>query len=341
MKKVLVFGLNHFHYLTSFINSLESLGCLTTVCKYSIIDKKKKSKSEREKYYESYRNSLMKQIGGKDIFINFCGNYFYDIIDKNTLELMRKNGIFCVSVYIDSIHRYENINQNLNLYDEVYCFEKKDLSDFSGLNVRLKYLPVGVAESFFNTREESDIKYDVSFVGGLSEEKRLECLDEVAAFCHNTGKKMIVFGGGVWNQSDNFWKKTFKKIKFHLQYKYLSKCYVNRELSVYEINKLFCNTLINMNIHVPGHTGLNPRTFEVLYNENFLLSDYRVDANEEGFIDGENIAFYYSTKDCIDKIKFYLCNPDRRIDIAQKGAILVREKYTETALLKNNLYFLR
>ena len=42
MKKVLVFGLNHFHYLTSFINSLESLGCLTTVCKYSIIDKKRK-----------------------------------------------------------------------------------------------------------------------------------------------------------------------------------------------------------------------------------------------------------------------------------------------------------
>lgn len=62
-------------------------------------------------------------------------------------------------------------------------------------------------------------------------------------------------------------------------------------------------------------------------NGNFELCDARFNSESMGLVDKENIAFYDSVEDCINKIDYYLEHQQDRVRIGNNGIDLVKQKY--------------
>lgn len=135
---------------------------------------------------------------------------------------------------------------------------------------------------------------------------------------------MLVLGR-VWH-NHHWWQEIIGKFKFARKYPYLSKVVDNRVLSPSDVINYYKRTRINLNIHVEGHTGYNCRTFEVMGNNNFLLSDVQ---NKCGLTleEEKNFDVYNSPQELLEKIQYYLSHQEKRDQVASVGGKLVREKY--------------
>ena len=147
---------------------------------------------------------------------------------------------------------------------------------------------------------------------------------------------MIVYGKYYKNKS-NIFSNFIEEIAFKLKYPNLYKFTANKLLFREDVNKLYCNTKISLNIHIDIHKGINPRTFEILAGENFELCDVRKDAKNLGLINGENIVFYKDADDCVKQIEYFLEHSQEREKIADAGSKLVHEKYMMDIVLKQYL----
>ena len=240
---------------------------------------------------------------------------------------------------MDSIKRIESIKQHINDYDNVFVFEPDDVmyikEKYPGVEVY--YLPIGVAQEIFSTEQsiKGNRKFDISFVGAKTK-NRLDILEKVARYCSNKNKSMIVYGKYYKNKSNAFCN-FIDEIVFKLKYPNLYKYTTNELLFKENVNKLYCNTKISLNIHIDIHKGINPRTFEILAGENFELCDIRKDARKLGLVNGENIAFYRDADDCVKQIDYFLEHSRERDKIAVNGSKLVHEKYMMNIVLKQYL----
>ena len=271
-----------------------------------------------------------------DVILSINGNSYYEFINEEILSKAKDIGTKSISLYLDTIKRFENIEQNLKHFDYIYSFEPNDTEwakDKYGVEV--KYLPIGVAEELYcnNTEIVNEI-YDISFVGN-STENRLEVLNKIAEYCDANNKKMIVYGH-YWHNK-HWWQESSAKKKFAKKYPKLVKYVRNEFLYGKDVAKLYLQSKICLNVHISLHKGINPRTFEVLGNGNFELCDYRSDAKEFGLVDKENIAMFTDAEDCVRQIEYYLNNEAERKAIGKRGKETVKDKYTMTKLLSGVL----
>lgn len=347
--KILVFGEEYFNYTSSAVYALKSLGHEVKVIYMPLLHKSDLSIWEHIRYklkdqdfinsfYGKCKKEIVETINSfqPDVLLSINGNAYYEFIDKSILNKVKKIGAKSVSWYMDTIKRFEHIEQNLKKFDYIYSFEPNDTEwTKEKYGVTVKYLPIGVAEELYcNNKEDVQEIYDISFVGN-STDNRLEVLNKIAEYCDANNKKMIVYGH-YWHNK-HWWQKASAKKKFSKKYPHLVKYIKNEFLYGENVAKLYLQSKICLNIHISLHKGINPRTFEILGNGNFELCDYRSDAEQFGLIDKENISMFSDAEECVKQVNYYLNNEAERKTIGKRGKETVENKYTMTKLLSDVL----
>lgn len=347
--KILVFGEKYFNYTDSAAFALKKLSNEVRVIYAPLLHKADLSFKEHvlyklgnkdfiKSFYERGRQQILDLIDEfkPDAFLSINGNQYAEFIDENVLLVLKEKQVISIAWYMDTIKRFQSINQHLNLFDFVYSFEPNDTDWAKGkFGVDVKYLPLGVSEELYcdNIDDVEEI-YDISFVGN-STENRLEVLNKIAEYCDENNKKMVVYGH-YWHNK-HWWQESSAKKKFAKKYPKLVKYVRNEFLYGKDVAKLYLQSKICLNVHISLHKGINPRTFEVLGNGNFELCDYRSDAKEFGLVDKENIAMFTDADECVRQIEYYLNNEAERKSIGKRGKETVKDKYTMTKLLNGVL----
>ena len=354
MKRILLVGIYYLYYTEAYIRGIRksNIDILVDVVyldgfnrdNINFIEYLKYKINKRcyiKNYYSSIANKVKELIYKNQYneFYSISGNISYEYIDRELLEEMKAKGIRRKAIYIDTVKRYRENEQNLDLFDKVFSVEPRDVGYLKSHNINsIYYMPVGAADDIYSSEEYTEKKeHDICFVGGYSK-YRAELCEKIAKFCINNNIKFVVYGP-YWKKSKivDSLKINRHEREFAKQYPYLHKCIVNRTLTGEEVADLYKKSKICLNIHVPIHLGLNARVFEISASPNFQLCDTREDFSKLGFKDGENIAVYKDADDCIDKIRYYLSKDDLRKNIAKKGNQLVLSKYTMSKLMAKTL----
>jgi len=87
--------------------------------------------------------------------------------------------------------------------------------------------------------------------------------------------------------------------------------------------KMVSKTKINLNVCTDD--SASDRVYKVLAAGGFLLTDDWYGRELTGLVDGEDLVIYKNNKDLVDKIKFYLDNPDECNRISKNGNITVKK----------------
>lgn len=354
MKRILFVGIDYLYYTNAYIKGIKKLDADILIDVEYLHDFNRdnlncieymKYKVDKDRYIRYYyfniKNKIKRMLNKNqyDEFYSISGNVFYKYIDRELLLEMKAKGIRSKAIYIDTVKRYRENEQNLDLFDKVFSVEPRDVGYLKSQNINnIYYMPVGAADDIYSSEEYTEKKeYDICFVGGYSE-YRAELCEKIAKFCINNNIKFVVYGP-YWKKSKivDSLKINRHEREFAKQYPYLHKCIVNRTLTGEEVADLYKKSKICLNIHVPIHFGLNARVFEISASPNFQLCDTREDFSKLGFKDGENIVVYKDADDCIDKIKYYLSKDELRKNIAKKANQLVLSKYTMSKLMAKTL----
>ena len=354
MKKILLVGVQYLYYTNAFIEGLKNAEddiCIDSVnlpCfnrdKLSLkeyLRYKLNKKRYQEKYYVCKVSEIRKmlQTTHYDEFYSISGNIFYEYIDRDLLKWMKAKGIKTKAIYLSTVKRFNEKEQNFDLFDKIYSFEPSDVQYMKEKHINNTfYMPIGAADSIYASDHcETKKKYDVCFVGMYNEYRAYLC-EKVAKFCIENNINFVVYGGYWKNRKIlNIFESKKHEREFSKKYPYLSRCIINKILPGKEVAALYKQSKICLNIHIPVHLGLNDRVFEISASPNFQLCDEREDFAKLGFTDGENIAIYKDADDCIEKIKYYLANDELREQIAKRSNELVLKKYTINKLIAKTL----
>lgn len=340
MGKILVFGEKYFNYTDSTAEALRKLGYEVKIVYMPVINKIKlgilnylKYKINKEKFIKNFilseQEILINIINDykPNKFLSINGNFYYEYINKRILTHLRDIDCETNLWYMDSIKRCQSVNQHISSFDRIFVFEITDI-EYIKANYKKDayYLPVGFSDDMYKKLDNIIKDIDVSFVG-YPTSLRLNILEQVAKFCFDNNKKMVVYG--------IYYGKSLKsKYKFRKNYPYLNK-FVNNELIFgNDVNKLYNRSKICLNIHIQEHKGINPRTFEILAAYAFELCDKRDDFDKFGIVEGTHLVTFKNNNDIIDNLKKYLNDENKRKDISRRGGELSK-RYEMGNLLKN------
>ena len=70
------------------------------------------------------------------------------------------------------------------------------------------------------------------------------------------------------------------------------------------------------------------RVFEGTLSGSLVLCSYNKDVEDLGYVDGQNIAFYSSPDEMIEKAKYYIENEEEREFIAEAGRLHTLNNHT-------------
>ena len=94
-----------------------------------------------------------------------------------------------------------------------------------------------------------------------------------------------------------------------------------------EMPKVFRLSRINLNITLKSiESGIPLRCIDILGAGGFLMSNYQPEL-VENFENGKEIVCYESTKDLIEKCRYYLSHEEERAEIARRGHDKARELF--------------
>ena len=241
---------------------------------------------------------------------------------------------------VDTMKSNKFMNNSLAQYRGVFYFEPDDVDYCKRkYGVTLKHAVWPTCYSVYGNKfisvgpqVLSSKKYDISFVGLVSGcEKRTRILNVLAEHCSENDYKMVLYGH-YWH-NEHWWQRIIGGIKFRLKYPKLYKYVHNQYLTPEQAAQLYCDSRININIHVDRHSGLNIRLFDILANGNFELCDERK-LEETKLIDGKHLALYYNNNDLLAKIDYYLSHEDEMPQIASAGGQILFEEYKFADALK-------
>lgn len=338
MKVLVVWG-NYFNYLDGIVNALRENGHQAWIQDIPYYGKRTnhlerlfqrwRPNAEEVLHWEKVRESILQK--SEELCVDICliinGNRNGPIYNESFFCEMRKRGTKTVLWAVDAINkmRYESF---LNLYDEVYSFEQRDI-EFAQkkYGIAATYLPLGADGYVYNNHNiSSDKEYDICFAGGLNKEK-IKVLNFVAKYCLRNNKKMIVYGG-VWREMGRF-----RGTKNKLIYSALSRFMVETKIDPYDLANLYKKTRININIKRKDHSSLNPRAFEILATQGFQIIDYN--KNYENILENKKHVVMYRDLDELEELlNYYFAHEDERDTIAKNGYELVHNKYLIKELVK-------
>ena len=233
------------------------------------------------------------------------------------------------------MHDINDLKNHIYLYSKIYSFEINDILQLKkNYSIEGKYLPLFAGPEFYTSPRTSEDKQDIDifFIGTIAGiQKRLEILEAAAKLAYEKNYKMLVLGR-IWH--DHHWhQRIIGKWKFKRRYPYLSKFVENKVLTPSDVITYYKRTKINLNIHIEGHTCYNCRTFEVMGNDNFILSDRQNICNLE-LKEKRDFECYSNINELFEKIEYYMSHEDERNRIARNGGQLIREKYNLVNTLK-------
>ncbi len=266
-----------------------------------------------EKYYRKKINNEILNIV-KDIKPNIFFVQNESDLLPDTLYEVQKRGIITINLngdYIFDSSRYTYFPISLKYFDYVFYGEKLWLENYQRIAPKTKFIKtVGAYDPdiFYPLEKDELIRYPelkakISFSGsayGFKAEGhyRVEILNSVA----DLGLK--IWGGDRWDRYFEYYPK-------------LKACYQGRHLDFQELNILYQNSIINLNITNPQClTTFQQRTFEIAAAGAFQIADYKEEIYE--YFDEDEIVTFKTQDELIDKCKYYLKNPDKRIPIINK-----------------------
>jgi len=333
--KALVVGPDYFNYTSSVTWALGELGYQVIEQTYknfmedcNYIEKKLCKigfKSLEQRYYQEWNQNLISLYYQyrPDICIVLNGNN----ISLQTLKLFKENNTKLVLWLIDSIMRMPENEEKLKFYDKVVSFEHRDEQYlYEKYRMKCSYLPVGFDPRIYYPDDKIIKDIDISFVGSPVA-KRIEILQHVATYAQQNNRKLAVFGN-FWDEK-YFWKKNrFAKKNSPLQ------LYVhNANIPPQEVAQIYRRSKICLNIHIPEHEGVNPRTFEIMGTKSFELVDKKPKMSELVNV-GNDIIEYGDINNLINKIEYYLNNDKLRECIAKNAYMTASKTYTINEMIR-------
>ena len=192
------------------------------------------------------------------------------------------------------------LDNELPIYNKIFSFSKITTRFFTETKkLNASFLPFG-AKSFDGLTEQNYMN-DVLFVGSC-DLRRIFLLE-------NIKESVSVYG--------DRWTRNYSLISDGLR-----KSVKDTPVWGNELHQLLLESKIVLNItrsHFYGtETGVNLRIFEALAAGCFLLTDY-CEELEDLFSIGEEIEVFRNAKELVEKVNFYLLNPDKRLEIARRG----------------------
>lgn len=236
-----------------------------------------------------------------------------------TLDKFKQRNILLINIngdYAFDSTRYKFFPILLKFYDYIFYGEKIWLENYKRVAPNTKFIKtVGAySEKYFKPLDKSildsrpDLKAQVSFAGssyGFKAEGhyRVEIINNLVDY----GLK--IWGGDRW---DRYWKF----------YPELEKCYQGKHLNFSELNILYQNSLINLNITNPQCiTTFQQRTFEIAAARAFQIADYKEEIYD--YFNEDEIVTFKEIDELKDKVSYFLNDPEKRLPYIEKAYMRV------------------
>jgi spore maturation protein CgeB len=252
-------------------------------------------------------------------------------LNENSLKKFKDNKIPTAFWFVEDFRLMDYWQRVAPLYDYFFTIQRSEFFDklkVTGAS-NFHYIPLAACLDIHKkldlSKEELD-EYgsDISFVGAGYYNRR------------NFFRGLLDFDFKIWGSE---WDMNSP----------LAKCiqYYGKRIETEEIVKIFNATKININLHSSTyHEGINPygdfvnpRTFEIAACEGFQIVDNRYELPEL-FRIGEEIVCFEDIEDLRHKIKYYLNNPDKMLEIAKKGRERVERDHTYEQRMEEILDFI-
>lgn len=237
-----------------------------------------------------------------------------DLIPE-TVEFIQSKNIITINNngdYVFDSARYLYLPISLKFFNYVFYGEKIWLENYLRIAPKTKFVKMVGAYSdkyFYPLNNEilskrKDLIADLSFAGsayGFKAEGhyRVEILSQV------TDLGLKIWGGDRWD-------------RYFEYYPALKSCYQGKHLNFNELNILYQNSKINLNISNPQCiTTFQQRTFEIAAAKAFQIADYKEEIFE--YFETDEIETFKTIDELRDKVKYYLSKPDKREKMAEKA----------------------
>jgi glycosyltransferase involved in cell wall biosynthesis len=233
------------------------------------------------------------------------------------LFLKKKYNLMFLILNIDDEFKFDWITSTYStIADLVLTFDHVSVERFrlSGINAKYFMHPVYISSIKF-AANSSPKKYEVSFVGRVDSGKPSRL--NLFAFLKEKEIDLSIFSSLGENDpaylSIDGMYTVFNNSKINLSFSGIT------------------TYLKSTNILLPRIRGHKARPFEILAAGGFCLCEFAI-STDKIFKDGKEIVFFYSKADLIEKINYYLANPNEATKIAKAGSKKVHQEFSREAV---------
>ncbi len=189
----------------------------------------------------------------------------------------------------EALLRRKELEYNASAFDYVFSHDKDNIQIYKNIGCKNVYwLPSAAVNTKIHKKLGLPKKHDISFVGSKTC-RRKEILNVLE-------KYFKIFTPNIWDSK--------------------------------EINEVFNESKIVLNIHLSDLPNIETRLGEVLGSGSFLLTEEL--SSQDLFIDGEHLVQWHKgdIDDLIEKIQYYLSHEDERERIANNGHQFASKQHT-------------
>ena len=263
--------------------------------------------ASKDKFNKVLLENVIKHHNKKPIEIFFSylsGNWVF----RETIEAINNLGIITVNFGFDDSHSFwgrkikSGWEGNAGIADAYnICITSQYMNDvikYDKTGARSIFLPPGGNQKFFGSSKPNiKRKIPVSFIG-----QKYGIRESVIEFLESNGVYVYTAGLG-WDKGS---------------------------VSQNEMMDIYHDSLLTLGFGFMGKAGnvrLKGRDFEVTMTGAAYITSFNQDLAKY-FVDGKEIIFYKDKNDLLDKIKFYLNNPEKAIEIGLNARIKSLKEHT-------------
>jgi spore maturation protein CgeB len=253
--------------------------------------------------------------------IDLLFTYFYNAcVEASAIRQIGSVGIVTVNWFCNASHQFHLVSEIAPAYSFCLVPEKPRLDDYRRIGANPIYCQEAANPDIYCPYPEAE-RYDVGFVGQAYGERPglIQWLAE-----HHVDAR-------VWGSGWEYFRKRRPSFnparwgKSHVSARIPSRL-IGGVLSDEEVVRTFNRTKINLGFAAcwtdsrsnQRITQVRLRDFEVPMSGAFYLTEYQDELAEFFEVDSE-IVCYRDKEELLDKLRFYLRNPDLRAKIRQAG----------------------
>ncbi|MFC1862383.1 glycosyltransferase [Thermodesulfobacteriota bacterium] len=246
-------------------------------------------------------------------------NYSWFLMPE-TVEKLQKKGVFVVGVLGDDEFTSKRNRLYVPMFDMAVAYVKKYVDYYNTINSNnCYYLPSSCyfpVPDFFKLHvAEEEKKYSTIFMGSPHIVR-----PRLVRGLIDAGIDVSIFGSSKW--------KTYLDLKSHY-YGYVPFEEIG---NVIQHSKIYIAPLED---HLTGALHMNTKIWDaVKYGQMCITTHYSPLLKDYGFVENDNIVMYHSDVDLVNKVKYYLKNPEKRQVIAKKMFSKVKNDFNYVDLYK-------